>query len=159
VRIVDEESRVDLPDHPRIHRCCEALQRRQVDGLDETSVVRLAAARLDQLSLKQQSDRGVLGIERVHLVQQERHPLALEVPCQELPHHSDDAAQSDVQHSLVQRVLRCEVVEHRRLVRAGRIGDLLHRNAGEPTLREQLRRRVDDRLPPVEALPALTIQW
>ena len=101
----------------------------------------------------------MLRVERVHLVQQERHALPLEVAREELPRDLDDTPERLVQHRFVQRVLRGEVVQHRRLVRARRVRDLLHGDAGEAAFSEQLRRGVDDRLAPVHALPYLTIQW
>ena len=86
----------------------------------------------------------MLGEERVHLVEQVRDALAPELAGEELAHHLGDAPERLVEHGLVQRLLRREVVEHGRLVRAGGVGDLLHRRPAEAALGEQLRRGVED---------------
>ena len=60
-------------------------------------------------------------------------------------HELGDPSQCLVKDCLVQRLLRGEVIEDRRLVRMRRVRNILDRNAGEPALSKQLRRRFQDR--------------
>ena len=84
-----------------------------------------------------------LGEEGVDLVEHVGDALGRRFAGEKLAHHLGDASERLVEHGFVECVLRREVVQHGRFVRAGGVGDLLHGDRAEAPFGEELRRRIE----------------
>ena len=140
MQIVDELGGVDRRDHAGLHRLLQAGDGGQVDPFDEALDGGAGRVYFQQLPGQQASVGGMLGEVGVDLVEQVGdalpHAVALEAAGQELVHDRGHPAHRLVQHRAVERLLGFEVVEDRRLVCLGLVGDLLDRDARVPPPRE-----------------------